>query len=116
MRNDQKSLENEPNVTPKCNADCPRNVDFLQMSTSTSEIKYINTISTQPTFGCTKLTTETLKQGGVGVGKTHWRRSGVFIVNFEHVITGSENSSIKKTVIMTKVVLKSQTGTNDRNG
>ena len=33
----------------------------------------------QPAFTCSKLTIETLKQG------RHWRRSGVFIVNFQRI-------------------------------
>ena len=37
---------------------------------------------TQPATACPKLTIETLEQGI----KCHWRRSGVFIVNFEHIL------------------------------
>ena len=34
---------------------------------------------TQPAFTYSKLTIETLEHG------RHWRRSGIFIVNFEHI-------------------------------
>ena len=49
---------------------------------------------TQPACNCSKLTIETLEQGVkyVKVNKKnntperrHWRRFGVFIVNFEHI-------------------------------
>ena len=33
--------------------------------------------TTQPAITCSKLTIETVQR--------HWRRSGVFIVNFEHI-------------------------------
>ena len=36
---------------------------------------------TQPAFTCSKLTLKTPE-------RRNWRRSGVFIVNFEHVIAG----------------------------
>ena len=40
----------------------------------------------QPAITCSKLTIETLEQGVKYVQKIrHWRRSGVFIVNFEHI-------------------------------
>ena len=47
----------------------------------------------QPAITCSKLTTEPLEQG-VKCSKltiktperSHWRRSGVFIVNFEHIL------------------------------
>ena len=39
-------------------------------------------VKSQPTITCSKLTTETLNQG---VKICHWRRSGIFIVNFEHI-------------------------------
>ena len=49
--------------------------------------------STQPAFTCLKLTVETLQREceicSMLTIKTperrHWRRSGVFIVNFEHI-------------------------------
>ena len=53
-------------------------------------------LATQPAFTCSKLTIETLEQG-LGTRKIcskltikipeqpQWRRSGIFIVNFEHV-------------------------------
>ena len=44
------------------------------------------TLITQPVFTCSKLTTETLEQGVKYVHLCHWRRSGVFIVNFEHIL------------------------------
>ena len=39
-------------------------------------------LQTQPATACPKLTIETLEQGI----KCHRRRSGVFIVNFEHIL------------------------------
>ena len=42
---------------------------------------HIQTIS-QPAITCSKLTIETLEQG---VKYVQWCRSGVFIVNFEHI-------------------------------
>ena len=44
------------------------------------------TLITQPVFTCSKLTTETLEQGVKYVHLCHWRRSGVFVVNFEHIL------------------------------
>ena len=50
----------------------------------------------QPAFTCSKLTMETLEHG-VKICSTltiktperiYWHRSAVFIINFEHVITG----------------------------
>ena len=42
---------------------------------------YFYAFVSQPVFTCSKLTIETLEQGV----KYHCRRSGVFIVNFEHI-------------------------------
>ena len=42
----------------------------------------VQNILTLPAMACSKLTIETLEQG---VKYVHWRRSGVFIVNFEHI-------------------------------
>ena len=41
----------------------------------------------QPAFTCSKLTIkiETLELGVEYVERREWRRSGVFIVNFEHI-------------------------------
>ena len=41
------------------------------------------TYITQPAFTCLKLTTETLEEGVKYVQS--WCRSGVFIINFEHI-------------------------------
>ena len=60
-------------------------------------IRAINTIATlffdlyrqhwppQPTFTCSKLTIETLEQGVMFTVNNKWRRSGVFMVNFEYI-------------------------------
>ena len=50
-----------------------------------------NYVTSQPAFTCSKLTIETLEQGvknmvnfnNKDTRTTRWRRSGVFIVNFE---------------------------------
>ena len=49
-------------------------------------------IVSQPAITCSKLTTETLEQGEICSKLTikmperrYWRRSGIFIVNFEHI-------------------------------
>ena len=39
----------------------------------------------QPAITCLNLTLETLEQGVKYVQRRHWRCSGVFIVNFEHI-------------------------------
>ena len=39
----------------------------------------------QPALSCSKLTKETLEQGVKYVQRRQWRRSGFFIVNFEHI-------------------------------
>ena len=39
----------------------------------------------QPEFTCSKLTIETLEQVAKYVQIGNWRRSGVFIINFEHI-------------------------------
>ena len=39
----------------------------------------------QPAFTCSKLATETREQGVKYVQSCQWRRSGVFIVKFEHI-------------------------------
>ena len=39
----------------------------------------------QPLFTCSKLTKETLEQSVKYVRTQQWRRSGIFIVNFEHI-------------------------------
>ena len=44
--------------------------------------------SSQPAITCSKLTVETLEQGVKCVQSVkcvQWRRSGIFIVNFEHI-------------------------------
>ena len=41
-------------------------------------------IQTQPAITCSKLIIETAEQG-VKYVQRQWRRSGVFIVNFEHI-------------------------------
>ena len=43
---------------------------------------------TQSAFTCSKLTIKTLEQGVKYIH--HWRRTGVFIVNFEHVLADWE--------------------------
>ena len=51
-------------------------------------------MTSQPAVACSKLTIETLEQGVKYVQKwtiktpkrRHWRRSDVFIINFEHVL------------------------------
>ena len=40
---------------------------------------------TQPAITCSKLTIETVEQG-VKYVQSQWRRSGVFIINFEHIL------------------------------
>ena len=45
--------------------------------------------TTQPVFTCSKVTIEMLKQD-----MSHWRRSGVFIVNVEHIYTPCSSVSI----------------------
>ena len=40
----------------------------------------IVSVTSQPVIKCSKLTLETLEQG-----VKYWRRSGIFIVNFEHI-------------------------------
>ena len=45
--------------------------------------------TTQPAFTRSKVTIEMLKQG-----MSHWRRSGVFIVNVEHIYTPCSSVSI----------------------
>ena len=53
----------------------------------TLSTKYLNrhvTYVAQPAITCSKLTIETLEQG-VKYVQSQWRRSGVFIVNFEHI-------------------------------
>ena len=45
--------------------------------------------TTQPAFTCSKVTIEMLKQD-----MSHWRRSGVFIVNVEHIYTPCSSVSI----------------------
>ena len=40
---------------------------------------------TQPAITCSKLTIETVEQGVKDV-QSQWRRSGVFIINFEHIL------------------------------
>ena len=45
---------------------------------------FLSLLESQPVFTCTKLTIETLEKGVKYVNiYCHWRRSGVFIVNFE---------------------------------
>ena len=39
----------------------------------------------QAALSCSKLTKETLEQGVKYVQRRQWRRSGFFIVNFEHI-------------------------------
>ena len=39
----------------------------------------------QPSFTYSKLTKETLEQGVKYVQRYQWRRSSVFLVNFEHI-------------------------------
>ena len=41
-------------------------------------------VISRPAITCSKLTIETLEQG-VKYEQPHWRRSGVFIVTFEHI-------------------------------
>ena len=58
---------------------------YIREYTCISEIFYISEMDgylAQLAFTCSNLTRETLGQGLKG---RHWRRSGVFIVNFEHV-------------------------------
>ena len=40
---------------------------------------------TQPAITCSKLTIETVEQG-VKYVQSQWRRSGVFIIDFEHIL------------------------------
>ena len=47
------------------------------------ELTRISRIISKLAFTYSMLTTETLKQGVKYVKCVHWRRSGVFIVNFE---------------------------------
>ena len=51
----------------------------------TSKILWLLHTRTQPAITCSKLTIETLEQGVNYVQICQWRRSGVFIVNFEHI-------------------------------
>ena len=52
----------------------------------------MSNLPTQPAITCSKLTIETLEQGvkcpklTIKISEqSHWRCSGVFIVNFEHI-------------------------------
>ena len=51
---------------------------------SNAPLNVNNHSRTQPAITCKKLTIETLEQG-VKYVRHHWRHSGVFIVNFEHI-------------------------------
>ena len=42
-------------------------------------------MTSQPVFTCSKLIIETLEEGVKYVQLCHWRRSSIFIVNFEHI-------------------------------
>ena len=45
--------------------------------------------NSQPAFTCSKLIIETLE---------HWRRSGIFIINFEHISHLALSSNINKVI------------------
>ena len=60
--------------------DLSMNILLHQFFVNNSNWLYIS----QLTFTCLKLTTETLEKG-VKYVQSQWRRSGVFIVNAEHI-------------------------------
>ena len=53
-------------------------------SKQTQEVIFSIKANTQPAFTCSKLTIETVEQD-VKYVRRHWRHSGVFIVDFEHI-------------------------------
>ena len=57
---------------------------FLLLTLNRLYTSFRGLLLNKPAFTCSKLTIETLEQG-VKYVQNHWRRSGVFNVNFEHI-------------------------------
>ena len=55
---------------------------FPKTQTQLMQTQQTHFMTSQPAFTCSKLTIGTLEQG---VKYVQWRRSGIFIVNFEHI-------------------------------